>query len=231
MRTYNGAPAHTDIVVEGTELWRVHRSDNSHPANSFNSTHIAPVVNALGIDVRRERIPRQGRFDPVHDETLCPGGATLGGYLYVGLSVGAVVAEGVLRSADIPKSGILSSAALLELSLTRMVLRDTVTVAVLDTQSGLATINQDTSLTGCTWREYSDSRTACTNILVHTPSTQGVRYRCRNGFDERSLLLVERGRAPEIEIVDTGEVGRPGWARDLVEDSLFADFGVVLDQL
>ncbi|GAB2635323.1 hypothetical protein GCM10027068_13450 [Prescottella soli] len=33
-----------------------------------------------------------------------------------------------------------------------------------------------------------------------------------------------------LTVVDTGEMGRPGWARDLVEDSLFADFGVVLDQ-
>ncbi|MDH6284926.1 hypothetical protein M2280_006190, partial [Prescottella agglutinans] len=98
-----------------------------------------------------------------------------------------------------------------------------------DTQAGLAAINQDTSLTGCTWREYGNSRTACTKILVGTPAARGVRYRCRNGFDERSLLLVERGDAPEIEVVDAGELGRAGWARDLVEDSLFADFGVVLD--
>ncbi|MDH6285085.1 hypothetical protein, partial [Prescottella agglutinans] len=159
------------------------------------------------------------------------GGASLGGYLYVGLTVGAVVAEGILRSADIPKSGILSSAALFELSLTQMTLQHDVTVAVLDTQAGLAAINQDTSLTGCTWREYGNSRTACTKILVGTPAVQGVRYRCRNGFNERSLLLVERGRALEIEVIDTGELSQPGWARDLIEDSLFADFGVALDQV
>ncbi|GAA4474291.1 hypothetical protein GCM10023094_09620 [Rhodococcus olei] len=140
-----------------------------------------------------------------------------------------MVAEGILRSADIPKSGILSAAALIELSLTRMVLQHEVTVAVLDTQAGLAAINQDTSLTGRTWREYGSSRATCTAILVGTPTAQGVLYRCRNGFDERSLLLVERGHAPEIKVVDTGELRRPGWARDLVEESLSADFGVVLD--
>lgn len=230
MRTYNGAPAHTDVIAAGTELWRVHHTDSSYPANSFNSTNIAPLVDALGIDLRRERIPRQGRFDPVHDDTVCPGGSSLGGYLYVGLTIGAAVAEGILRSADIPKSGILSAAALVELSLTRMVLQHEVTLAVLDTQTGLAAINQDTSLTGCTWREYGSSRTACTTILVGTPAAQGVRYRCRNGFDERSLLLLERGRAPEIEVADTGDLGTVGWARDLVEESLFADFGVVLDR-
>lgn len=230
MRTYNGAPAHTAAIAAGTPLFRVHRTDSRHPANSFNSTNVAPLVDALTIDTRRERVPRQGRFDPVHDDTVCPNGSTLGGYIYLGLSVGAVVAEGILRSADIPKSGILSAAALSELSLTRMILRQEVTVAVLDTQAGLAAINQDSSLTCCTWREYHDSRTNCTNILVETPGAQGVRYRCRHGFDERSLLLVERGGAPELDVEGTGDLGRAGWARDLVEQSLFDDFGVVLDQ-
>lgn len=48
----------------------------------------------------------------------------------------------------------------------------------------------------------------------------------------RRAVLTTRGTwpRPKIEIVDTGELGKPGWARDLVEDSLFANFGVVLDQ-
>ncbi|QDQ99458.1 hypothetical protein FO059_16815 [Tomitella fengzijianii] len=179
--------------------------------------------------MRKERIPKQGRFDPVHDASVCPGGELLGGYLYVGLTVGAVVAEGILRSADIPPSGILSAAALSELSLTRMVLREDVAVAVLDTQAGLVAVNQDASLTACTWRDYGNSRVTCTEILVATTEAQGVRYRCRNGLEERSLLLIERDNAPAIELLETGELGRPGWSRDLVEDSLFDDFGVVLD--
>ncbi|GAA4474292.1 hypothetical protein GCM10023094_09630 [Rhodococcus olei] len=81
MRTYNGGPAHAHVIPAGTELWRVHRTHSSHPANSFNSTNIAPLVNPRGIDLRRERIPRQGRFDPVHDDTLCSGGSSPGGYL------------------------------------------------------------------------------------------------------------------------------------------------------
>ncbi|SDC56535.1 hypothetical protein [Rhodococcus tukisamuensis] len=230
MRTYNGAPAHTDVIAAGTQLWRVHRTDSRHPANSFNSTNIAPLVDALTIDPRRERIPQQGRFDPVHDDTVCPGGSRLGGYLYVGLSVGAVVAEGILRSTDIPKSGILSAAHLSELSMSRMILQQDVIVAVLDTQPGLTALNQNNSLTGCTWREYGSTRTTCTAILVAAPAARGVRYRCSNGFDARSLLLVERTDPPTIEVERTGDLVRPGWARDLVEESLFVDFGVVLDR-
>lgn len=230
MRTYNGAPAHTVEIPAGTELWRVHRTDSEHPANSFNSTKIAPLAEALTIDPRRQRIPRQGRFDPVHDETICPGGSSLGGYLYVGLTIGAVVAEGILRSIDIPKTGIISCAALAELSLTRMTLHEYLTVATLDTQAGLAAINQDASLTGCTWREYAASRVTCTNILVATPMAQGARYRSRHGFDELSLLLVDRGKAPDITVDGTGRLDRAGWAMDLIEDSLCDDFGVVLDQ-
>ncbi|WP_255315031.1 hypothetical protein [Rhodococcus koreensis] len=187
MRTYNGAPAHTDIIGAGTELWRIHRTDSAFPPNSFNSTAIAPLENALAINTRTTRVPRQGRFDPVHDDRVCPGGSLLGGYLYVGLSVGAVVAEGILRGTDIPKTGMLSDTALAEVSLTRMIVGEDITVAVLDTQAGLAAINQDGSLTGCTWRDYRDSRITCTNILIGTPTAAGVRYRCRHGQDERAV--------------------------------------------
>jgi hypothetical protein len=105
VRTYNGASAHTDIIAAGTELWRIHRTDSRFPPNSFNSVAIAPLVDALTINPRTMRVPRQGRFDPVHDNHICAGGSHLGGYLYAGLSVGAVVAEGILRGTDIPKTG------------------------------------------------------------------------------------------------------------------------------
>ncbi|MDV6285811.1 hypothetical protein [Rhodococcus jostii] len=75
MRTYNGAPAHTDIIAAGTELWRIHRTDSPFPPNSFNSAAIAPLEDGLTINTRTMRIPRQGRFDPVHDDRVCPGGS------------------------------------------------------------------------------------------------------------------------------------------------------------
>ncbi|WP_308115019.1 hypothetical protein [Rhodococcus opacus] len=229
MRTYNGAPAHTDIISAGTELWRIHRTDSPFPPNSFNSAAIASLEDGLTINTRTTRVPRQGRFDPVHDDRVCPGGSLLGGYLYVGLSVGAVVAEGILRGTDIPKTGMLSDTALAEVSLTRMIAGEDITVAVLDTQAGLAAINQDGSLVGCTWRDYRDSRITCTNILIGTPTAAGVRYRCRHGQDERAVMLVERGTPPDISIDATGELADRGWARDRVIDSLRDDFGLVVD--
>ncbi len=78
MRKCNGAPAHTDTdtdtdtIEAGTELWRVHRTDSEHPANSFTLAGIAPLDNGLAVNTRKERNPRQGRFEPVHDETVCP---------------------------------------------------------------------------------------------------------------------------------------------------------------
>ncbi|MBM4569118.1 hypothetical protein GS489_01020 [Rhodococcus hoagii] len=210
-------------------MWRVHRTDSTHAPNSFNSTAIAPLVDALTINTRTTRIPRQGRFDPVHDDTICPGGASLGGYLYLGLSIGSVVAEGILRATDIPKTGVLSAAAFADLSLTRMQLAHPVNVAILDTQIGLAAINQDAALTGCSWRDYRSSRITCTKILVNTPAADGVRYRCRNGVDEHALMLTNRHAPTEPTIVDTGDLGTPGWARDLITSSLYDDFGITVD--
>jgi hypothetical protein len=229
VRTYNGASAHTDTIAAGTPLWRIHRTDSPFPPNSFNSTGIAPLEDGLTVNLRTQRVPRQGRFDPVHDDTVCPGGARLGGYLYAGMSVGAVVAEGILRGTDIPKTGMLTHTALAEVSLTRMIAGQDITVAVLDTQAGLAAINQDASLAGCTWRDYRDSRITCTNILAGTPAAAGVRYRCRHGQDERAVMLVERGAPPTIAIDATGSLADRGWARAQVLDSLLDDFGLVVD--
>ena len=110
-----------------------------------------------------------------------------------------------------------------------MITGQDITVAVLDTETGLAAINQDGSLTGCTWRDYRDSRITCTNILVGTPTAAGVRYRCRHGQDERAVMLVERGAPPDITIDATGDLADRGWARDRVIESLRDDFGLVVD--
>lgn len=226
MRTYNGAPAHTDVIRAGTVLWRVHRTDSEHPANSFNSKGIAPLVDALLVNIRKEKMPRQGRFEPVHDPTVCPGGKALGGYVYLGLSVGAVVAEGIIRGEDVPKTGLLPYAAIAEASVTKMVLGEDITIAVLDTQSGLVAINQDNSLVACTWRDYRDSRITCTQILLGTPTAQGVRYQCRHGKDETALMLVDRGNPMALDIVDSSDLAEPGWGRDLVIDALRERFSL-----
>lgn len=230
MREYNGAPAHTAIVSAGTVLWRIHRTDSSYPANSFNSTGIAPLTDASTFDIRKHRtLPRQGRFDPVHDESVCPGGSSLGGYLYVGSSVGAVVAEGILRGTDVPKTKLLPYSAVVDFSLTKLVLGESISVASLDTQVGLTAINQDGSLVACTWRDYHDSRMTCTDILVRTPNADGVRYPCRHGKDELALMLIDRGGALTVDIEETSDLSAPGWGLDLVLATLESGFGLTID--
>lgn len=120
------------------------------PCEQLQLTGIAPLVDGLTVDTRKKRVPRQGRFEAVHDETVCPGGEGLGGYVYLGRSVGAVVAEGVIRSTDIPKTGLLGFGSIAEATITRMTLREDVVIAALDTQQGLAAINQDNSFVACT---------------------------------------------------------------------------------
>lgn len=226
MRTYNGAPAHVAVVEAGTELWRVHRTDSEYPANSFNSEGIAPLVDALKVNVREEKMPRQGRFDPVHDPAVCPGGEELGGYVYLGLPVAAVVAEGIIRGFDIPRTGLLPYAAIVEASITKMVLGEDITIVTLDTQAGLTAINQDSSLVACSWRDYRDTRIRCTQILLGTPAARGVRYPCRHGKDETAIMLVDRKVPLTLDIIDSSSLAEPGWGQDLVVEALRERFSL-----
>lgn len=231
MRKYNGAPANIDTLASGTTLWRIHRGETTYPPNSFNAKFIAPLVDALKFDARNDKnLPRQGRFDPVHDEATCSGGSQLGGYLYAGLSKGAAVAEGILRSQSVPPCGLLPDATLDELSITKMTLQQDVPVAVIDSQTALIRINQDASLTGCSWREYRDSRIVCTQILISTPDAYGVRYKCRNGMNETAVMLIDRGEDLALDVESTSRLADPGWGRDLVLRSLSEDFGVTIDR-
>ncbi|GBF17818.1 hypothetical protein Br6_05225 [Rhodococcus sp. Br-6] len=229
MRTYNGAPAHTDIITAGTELWRVHRTDSRYPANSFNLTGIAPLIDYRTVDFRKQAAPTQGRFEPVHDENICPGGSDLGGYLYLGLSVAAGVAEGVIRGNDISKTGMLEFGAIAEVTLTKMTLGEDVEIAVLDTQAGLAAINQDNALVSCDRADYRDSRITCTQILVGTPAARGVRYPCRHGKDERAVMLVDRRVPLVLHIVDSSDLSVPGWGQDVVVEALHERFDLSID--
>lgn len=229
VRRYNGAPAHTETIEAGTELWRVHRTDSKHPANSFNSTGIASLVDALRVDIHAERFPRQGRFEPVHDPVICPGGAALGGYVYLGHSVAAAVAEGIIRGSDIPKTQLLPYAAIAEASITKVMLGEDITIAVFDTQAGLASINQDNSLVACTWRDYRESRITCTQILLGSPTARGVRYKCRHGMDETAFMLVDRGDSIALDVVDSSDLAEPGWGRDLIVDALRERFSLSID--
>ncbi len=98
------------------------------------------------------------------------------GYLYLGLSVGPVVAEGILRGQDIPPDLIIRKRLLAGKSLAQLVLDVDVDVAVLDGQRNLIRLGQDASLTACTWRDYGQTRRIATDILTNTPAA-------RTGFD------------------------------------------------
>ena len=87
------------------------------------------------------------------------------GYLYLGLSVGAVVAEGILRGQDIPPDLIIRKRLLAGKSLTELVLDDDVDIAVLDGQRNLIRLGQDASLSACTWRDYGQTRRTATDLL------------------------------------------------------------------
>lgn len=179
MGAYNGNPANIDTIAEGTPVWRVRWTSSAYLPNAFNRSNIAPWVDARTLDVRATVLPTQGRFEPVHDPAVCSGGAALGGYLYLGLSVGAVVAEGVLRGQDIPPDLIIRKRLMAGKSLTQLVLDDDVDIAVVDGQRNLIRLGQDASLAACTWRDYGQTRRTATDILTNTPAAQGIRYECR----------------------------------------------------
>ncbi len=159
---------------------------------------------------------------------MCPGGAALGGYLYLGLSVGAVVAEGVLRGQDIPPDLIIRKRLMTGKSLTQLVLDDDVDIAVLDGQRNLIRLGQDASLTACTWRDYGQTRRTATDILTNTPAAQGIRYECRHGRNELALMLIDGRTVPALTVVRSAPLDIDGWAREAVAASLLDDFDLTL---
>lgn len=136
---------------------------SAYPPNAFGPQQHRARVDARTLDVRATAMPAQGRFEPVHDPAVCPGGAALGGYLYLGLSLGAVVAERILRGQDIPPDLIIRKRLLAGKSLTQLVLDDDVDIAVLDGQRNLIRLGQDVSLSACTWRDYGQTRRTATS--------------------------------------------------------------------
>ncbi|WP_231913909.1 hypothetical protein [Rhodococcus sp. LB1] len=226
MGAYNGNPANIDTLAAGTPVWRVHWTSSAYPPNAFNRSNIAPWVDARTLDTRTTAIPAQGRFEPVHDPAVCPDGAALGGYLYLGLSVGAVVAEGILRGQDIPPDLIIRKRLLADKSLTQLVLDDDIDIAILDGQRNLIRLGQDASLTACTWRDYGQTRRTATDILTNTPAAHGLRYECRHGRNELALMLIDGRTAPALTVVRSAPLDVDGWARDAVTASLLDDFNL-----
>lgn len=228
MKNYNGAVADTIVIPAGTEFWRVYTTASAYPPHSFNSTNIAPWVDARALDRRKEKMPTQGRFEPVHETDICADGASLGGYLYVGLTLGAAIGEGVLRNRDLPPTGLVPRTLLAGLSLAVLAANADIEVVRLDNQASLLKINQDASLTCCDAADYGQTRIICTQILLATPSAHGVQYQCRSGTDERAAMFIDRGVAMPIRTCRTGRLDEPGWAQDLIEDGLYESYRQVL---
>lgn len=158
---------------------------------------------------------------------VCPGGQALGGYLYVGLSIGAVVAEGSCVAWTSLRREF-SGGRLVGKSLARMTVEEDVAVSLLDDQKRLIALNQDGSLTSCSWRDYGEARKIATAILTATTGARGLRYLCRNGQSETAVMLIDGRGAPRISLHRVEPVDTDGWAQDLVVGSLWADFGLII---
>jgi hypothetical protein len=183
---YNGRAADTESVPADTILYRIVRADATWDANSFNA-HPKPLGDKT-----------QGRFEPID--------ATLGGYIYLADDIAGAVAEGVLRNQRIPSSGLLQRNWLANKKLATLRLLDAVTVASVY-GTGAAKLNLDASFLVCGHRGYSRTREAGTQILLKTPTAQGIRYPCRNHDRLTSLMLVDRGGvAPRLQIEDERDI-------------------------
>lgn len=231
LKLYNGRIVDTVLIPRGTRVWRIFNTDDEaiYPPNEFRTEHIAPLVDARRFDPFKDKIPLQGRFDPVHDIAVCPGGDQLGGYIYVGLSVSAVVAEGILRNVDIPEQNILSASLLQGRSLVEMELGEDIRVVTLDDQRVLTQINLDASIDGCTFEFYGDTRKSGTDILVAHSDSNGLRYDCRHGKGTLALLLVDRGSLSSLKVMGSSyPLDQDNEGRRMVLDCLWEEHGQII---
>lgn len=215
---YNDSPARIELIPAGTTLYRITDLASEYEPNSFNCRNIKPLGHE-----------RQGRFDPVDDSH--------GGYLYVATSPTGVVAEGVLRGRDIPRSGFVRRSWLLQKSLSVMRLETDVKVAQIYGPS-VRLLNLDASV--CTCKRYSypnpdnrknridnytTSRTIGHRIISNTPEAAGLRYTCRNNDAVQSLLLTSRYGQPDITVLEQLEILGNEEATKLVIETL-AEYGL-----
>jgi hypothetical protein len=203
---YNGAPADVDTVHSGTRLYRILRADATWKSNSFNMKPRTPGD------------PEQGRFEPTDPK--------LGGYIYVADTVAGAVAEGVLRNRKVPKSGVVHRSWLINKKIAVMRLDDEVEVAALY-GGHTAKLDLDASMLCCGHRGYSRTRAAGTAILLNTPLAYGIRYRCRNHDEVKSLMLITRSDVPpRLVLEDEMDIFSDERGRELVLKTLNDEFGL-----
>lgn len=63
-------------------------------------------------------------------------------------------------------------------------------------------------------------------ILTNTPEARGMRYRCRNHDGETSLMLISRGKQPQLEVDGELEILVDDEGRKLVLETLDSEFGL-----
>ncbi|ORI22053.1 hypothetical protein BH686_16785 [Rhodococcus erythropolis] len=117
--------------------------------------------------------------------------------------------EGVLRNVEIPASNILPSAILEGRSIIEMEMGEDIDVVTLDDQYTLSQTNLDSSIYGCTFEFYGETRKNGTNVLVSHPYANGIRYDCRHGKKNLAMIVVDSGYAhPRRDAVAvTSDVG------------------------
>lgn len=231
MKQYNGRIVDTITVPKGTRIWRVFKTadETLFPPNEFRANKIAPFVDARRFDPDEDEYPSQGRFDPIHDTVICPGGDQLGGYIYVGLSISAVVAEGVLRNVEIPASGILPSVILEGKSIIEMEMGEDIDVVTLDDQYTLSQTNLDASIYGCTFEFYGETRKNGTNILVSHQYANGIRYDCRHGKKSLAMIVVDRGKLAPLKLIGPSyPLDEDNEGRDMVLECLLREHGQIV---
>ncbi|WP_187298388.1 RES family NAD+ phosphorylase [Rhodococcus sp. BS-15] len=208
---YNGVPADTETVCAGTLLYRILPTTAPYAANSIYDPAIPLPVGD----------PLQGRFDPSDP--------TFGGYLYVAQSVEGAVAEGILRRRPVgvpptvQKSWLTGPKSQGGKKLATMQLDEDLEIAAL---YGRHTAKLNLSATLLTGEDYSATRVIGSAVLTASPSARGMKYRCANHDDLTSLMLIGRGGAPVLTLVDEVDIFYDDAGRDLVLRVLRDEFGL-----
>jgi hypothetical protein len=204
---YNGATAQLVTFPSGTVLYRILAADATYPTDSYN-----PSPRPLDH-------PKQGRFEPD------PAYPEIGGYTYVAPTVAGAVAEGILRNQSVPQSGLARRMWLTNKRIATLRLTEDIAVAAVYGPYSAA-LNLDGSLLCCGRRGYTRCRTIGTQILLKTPHARGVQYDCRNNLSLSSLMLVTRGGAPGLDLVEEHNVLTDAAGKTLVLQTLKDVFGL-----
>lgn len=205
---YNGHPAGTEVVKAGTTLYRILPTNADFDANSFYDPN-PPLP--LGH-------PDQGRFNPVD--------RNVGGYLYVAQSMAGAIAEGVLRgqainATKVHRVWLTGPASGGGKTLATMRLNEDVEVASL---YGAATARLNLSASLLVGADYDATRTVGTEVFSSTPTARGLKYRCANHDDLKSLMLVARGSPPSITITESVDIWEDDATRTAVLQLLHDEF-------